>query len=148
MDDDAIRRYLSDHRAAAMITLRPDGTPHAVRCGLGLVDGRIWSSGRPDRVRTAHLRRDPRATLFVFGAAPDDPFSYLTLETEVTILDGPDAPELNRQLFTAMQAHMDPPAGTLFWEGAPHDEADFLRIMAEERRLIYEFRVTRSYGMV
>ncbi|HEY3262871.1 MAG TPA: pyridoxamine 5'-phosphate oxidase family protein [Pseudonocardiaceae bacterium] len=145
--DTRIAEYLSAHHAAAMITLRPDGRPHAVRCGIALVDGKLWSSGRADRVRTHYVRRDPRATLFVFGTEGADQFSYLALDALVTILDGPDAPELNRRLFTVMQARMSPPEGTLFWERTPRSIDEFLRIMAAERRLIYEFEITGSHGL-
>lgn len=145
--DERVAQYLAGHHSAAMVTLRPDGSPHAVRCGIALVDGQLWSSGTPDRVRTQHLRHDPRATLFVFGASPDDRFSYLTLDTTVAILDGPDAAELNRRLFTVMQARMSPPPGTLFWEGTPKTTEEFLQIMVDEQRLIYQFEITNSYGM-
>lgn len=146
--DEQVERYLAEHHAAAMITLRPDGSPHAVRCGVALVDGKLWSSGTPDRVRTEHVRRDPRATLFVFAAAdPADRFSYLTLDATVTIREGADAAELNRRLFTVMQARMSPPPGTLFWEGEPRTTDEFLQIMVDERRLIYEFEIVRPYGM-
>ncbi len=37
--------FLEQNHAAAMITLRADGTPGAVRVGVGLVDGKLWSSG-------------------------------------------------------------------------------------------------------
>ena len=80
------RAFLDAHHAAAMITLRADGTPHAVRVGVALVDGMLWSSGTHDRLRTGLLRRDPRCTLFVF----DPTRRYLTLETIVTILEGPE----------------------------------------------------------
>ena len=60
------RAFLDEHRSAAMVTLRRDGTPHAVQVGVAVVDGALWSSGTARRARTRHLRRDPRATLFVF----------------------------------------------------------------------------------
>jgi len=142
---DQDRAFLEQNRSAAMITLRLDGTPHAVRVGVGLVDGRLWSSGTSRRVRTRHLRRDPRCTLFVF----DSTWRSLTLETTVTILEGPGAPELNLRLFQAMEQHMTPPPspGTVIWEGQERTPEEFLQIMVEERRLIYEFEVTRAYGM-
>lgn len=145
--DERVAQYLAGHHAAAMVTLRPDGSPHAVRCGVALVDGKLWSSGTPDRARTAHVRRDPRATLFVFGAGEADRFSYLSLDTTVTIREGPGAAEQNRRLFTVMQARMSPPPGTLFWEGEPRTADEFVQIMTDERRLIYEFEIIRSYGM-
>ena len=52
---DKDRAFLDAHHAAAMITLRADATPHAVRAGVALVDGTLWSSGTHDRIRTEHL---------------------------------------------------------------------------------------------
>ncbi|MPZ29300.1 MAG: hypothetical protein GEV12_23660 [Micromonosporaceae bacterium] len=69
------------------------------------------------------------------------------LDTTVTILAGAGAAELNRRLFTVMQAGMNPPPGTLFWEGQPRTTDEFLQIMTDERRLVYEFEVIRGYGM-
>jgi PPOX class probable F420-dependent enzyme len=132
--------WLREHRSAAMITVGEDGVPKAVRIGVALVDGGLWSSGTADRRRTERLRRDPRCTLFVF----DNAYAYLTLETTVTILEGPDAPAMNLRLFREMQGR---PTGPLSWFGADLDEDAFLRRMAEERRLIYRFDVQRAYGL-
>src|SRR5258708_34684290 len=41
-------------RGAAMVTLRADGTPHAVRVGMALVDGKLWSSGVPSARSEEH----------------------------------------------------------------------------------------------
>ena len=70
------RTFLENNSAAAMITIAKDGMPRAVRVGVAMVDGKLWSSGTQDRVRTARLRRDPRCTLFVF----DKQYSFLTLD--------------------------------------------------------------------
>jgi len=88
--DDRVAAFIGKNHAAAMATLRPDGTAHVVRVGVGVADGKIWSSGTQFRLRTKHLRRDPRSTLFVFDTSPDPKF--LSLETTVTILDGPTHP--------------------------------------------------------
>jgi hypothetical protein len=117
--------YLSSHHAAAMITVAADGVAKIARVGIALVDGRLWSSGTQNRVRTRRLRQDARATLFVFDETP----RWLALETTVIILDGPDAPALNLRLFREL------------------DEAAFLEKMVAEQRLVYEFDVTRSYGV-
>ena len=139
------RAFLEKNHSAAMATLRPDGTPHVVRVGVALVEDKLWSSGVPSRVRTRHLRRDPRCTLFVFDAA----WNHLTLETRVTILDGPDAAELNLRLFTEMQKDRGLPPGTLLWNGQPKTQAEFLQTMREEQRLIYEFdEPRRVYGLL
>ena len=143
---DKDRAFLDAHHAAAMITLRADGTPHAVRVGVALVDGKLWSSGTKERVRTGHLRRDPRSTVFVF----DSTWRWLTLETAVTILESPDAPRQNLRLFQVMQQHMTPAPGPghIMWAGQESSVDEFLRIMVTERRLIYQFAIRRVYGLV
>jgi PPOX class probable F420-dependent enzyme len=137
--------FLDRNRSAAMATLREDGSPHVVRVGVAVVDGKVWSSGTRHRVRTRHLRRDPRATLFVF----DGQWRGLSLDATVTILEGPDAPENSLRLFQTMQRGMDPAPspGAVLWEGTERSPEEFLRIMVEEQRLIYEFEVVRAYGL-
>jgi hypothetical protein len=139
---DKERAFLDKTHSAAMITLRADGTPHAVRVGVALVDDKLWSSGVPGRVRNRHLRRDPRSTLFVFNQG----FGHLTIESRVTILDGPEAAEHNLRLFDVMQSAR-PDKNVLMWNGQPKTGEDFLTAMRQEQRLIYEFEPLRLYGM-
>lgn len=133
--------FLEKSRAAAMITPADDGFPRAVRVGIALVDGRLWSSGTQDRVRTARLRHNPNCTLFVFDAT----WSFLTLETHVRLIEGADVPELSERLFRVMQNR---PTGPLSWFGGEMSPEDFRRAMVEEKRLIYEFDIRRAYGLV
>ena len=135
------QRFLDEHRSAAMITTGRDGWPKAVRVGITVIDGKIWSSGTADRARTSRLHEDPRCTLFVFG----DGFGYLTLETNVTILDGPDVPQQSVRMFREMSGR---PTGPLAWFGRELDEDEFLHTMVRERRVIYEFEVQRVRGLV
>jgi hypothetical protein len=137
--DPKSQAFLERNRSAAMITLRKDGTPHVARVAITIVDGKIWSSGNQSRLRTKHLRNDPRCTLFVFG---DGNAGFLGLETEVTILDGPDAPDLNMKLFKLMQP--DAPAGKLLWFGQERTYDEFREMMVTDRRLIYQFEVKRE----
>ena len=139
---DKERAFLKKSHGAAMITLRPDGTPHAVRVGVALVDGKLWSSGIPDRVRTKHLRRDPRCTVFVFEAG----YGFLTVEGRATILDGPDAADLNVRLFQIMQAGRPDP-NKLAWYGQDKTIDEFRKTMRDEHRLIYEIEPLRTYGL-
>jgi hypothetical protein len=135
------RTFLENNHSAAMITIAKDGMPRAVRIGVAMVDGKLWSSGTQDRVRTVRLRRDPRCTLFVFDAG----YNFLTLETTVRILDGDDAPQLNTHLFRQMQNR---PEGPLNWFGKELNIEAFLQTMVEQQRLIYEFQISHAYGMV
>lgn len=143
--DAAVTAFLEKHHSAVMTTLRADGTPHSVRVGVALVDGKVWSSGTQDRVRTAHLRRDPRSTLTVF----DNAWAYLTMECRVRILDGPEMPQQNLRLFQVMQAGMTPgpSEGKIVWYGQERTFEEFLRLMVEEQRLVYEFEPVQVYGL-
>jgi hypothetical protein len=132
--------FLANNHSAAMVTVNADGIAKAARVGVAVVDGKLWSSGTADRVRTKRLRRDPRCTLYVH----DNMFGFLTLETTVTILDGPDAAEQNLRLFRIMQAK---PTGPLSWFGGEYEEDDFLAHMRNEGRLIYEFEPQHTYGL-
>jgi hypothetical protein len=131
--------FLADHQSAAMITVSTAGVAKPSRVSLGLVDGKLWSSGTQNRVRTARLRRDPRCTLFVFDAES----TWRGLETTVTILDGPDAAELNLRLFRTIFAT---PSGPINWFGRDFNDEEFLQAMVDQERLVYEFEVHRSYG--
>ena len=138
--------FLAKNRGAAMITPRAKGAPHAVRVGIALVDGKLQSSGTQGRLRTKLLRKDPRCTVFVFESG----YGFLTLETKVTILDGPDAPDINLKLFYVMQAGMQPaPApGNVNWFGKEMTPDEFREAMVKEKRLVYEFEIERAYGMI
>jgi len=123
-----------------MITLRHDGSPVAVRVGIALVDGKLWSSGTQDRARTRRLRRDPRSTLFVYEKG----YGYLNIESRVKILEGPEVPEQSKKLFLTMQKN---PSGPVKFNGREMSDEEFLRTMIDEKRLIYEFDPVHISGM-
>ena len=129
--DDRVREFLEQNHSAVMTTLKKDGAPHVAMVGVGLVDGKLWSSGTHTRVRTKHLRRDPRSTLLVLGPHR---YSWLAVESVVTILEGPDAVDQNLALYRALA-------------GEPDDLAEYRTAMVREQRLIYEFSIERTYGM-
>ena len=132
--------FLEKNHSAAMITTTADGTPKVARVGVAVIDGRLWSSGTNDRVRTKRLRRDPRCTLYVH----DNAFGFLAIESTVTILDGSDATDLSLRLFRVMQGK---PTGPLSWFGGEFEDNEFLARMKAEQRLIYEFEPHHTYGL-
>jgi PPOX class probable F420-dependent enzyme len=129
--DERVRDFLERHHSAVMATIKPDGRPHVARIGVGIVEGKLWSSGGQRRARTRYLRRDPRATLFVFDDRNAQ--SWMGLECTVTILDGPEAVDQNLALYRTLA-------------GEPTDLEEYRSAMVAEQRLIYEFSVERSYG--
>ena len=137
---DAQRAFLEANTSAAMITIGSDGQAKVARVGTAVIDGKLWSSGTADRARTKRLRADPRCTLYVHEAA----FAWLALETEVRILDGPDAPQLHVMMFRQTQKR---PTGKLAWFGGELDEDEFVQKMIDEGRLVYEFDIKKAYGL-
>ncbi|HEU4488052.1 MAG TPA: PPOX class F420-dependent oxidoreductase [Actinomycetota bacterium] len=130
--NERVTSFLQSNHSAIMATLKKDGTPHVARVGVGLVDGKLQSSGTKKRVRTAHLRRDPRATLCILSN--DNRWAWLGVECRVTIHDGPDAPERNLALYRVLA-------------GEPEDLDEYMQAMRDEQRLIYEFQILNTYGM-
>lgn len=128
--DDRVRPFLEKHSAAVVATIKEDGAPHVARVAIAPMGDVLWSSGTQTRVRTRHLRRDPRATLLVLGSGP---YEWMGIESHVRILDGDDAPELNLRLYRALA-------------GEPKDIEEYLAAMVRERRLVYEFTIDRTYG--
>jgi PPOX class probable F420-dependent enzyme len=130
--DDKVREFLEEHHDAVMTTVKKDGMPHVARIFVGLVEGKLWSSGTQTRLRTKHLRRDPRSALMVLDSSSR--YQWLGLECRVTILDGDDAPQLNLKLYRTLA-------------GEPDDLDEYLEAMVKEQRLIYEFEIVKTYGM-
>lgn len=101
------------------------------RIGVGLVEGKLWSSSTKTRVRHKYLQRDPRSTLMVLH--PETPYQWLGIESKVTIHDGPDAAEKNLTLYRELA-------------GEPDDLEEYMTAMVKEQRVIYEFSIDRTYG--
>jgi hypothetical protein len=133
--------FIEKNPSAAMITHGADGRAKAVRVGIGFVDSTLSSSGTRDRARTSRLRADPRCTLFVF----DTQYFWLTLETTVEILDGPDVADLSAAFFRTIQHK---PEGPLSWFGGELDDDAFRQAMIDEGRVLYRFAVSHAYGML
>ena len=128
--DDKVRDFLEKNHSAVMATIKPDGRPHVARVGVGLVDGKLWSSGTQTRRRTKYLRRDNRSTLMVLDSANGQ--HWLGLETTVDILED-DPVEDNLSLYRVLA-------------GEPGDLQEYREAMVTEQRLIYQFNIQRSYG--
>jgi hypothetical protein len=139
--------FINRYPDAAMITSRADGTAHMARIELSVVDGRIRTSGSPKLVRTRHVRRDPRCSLFVFGPAPH----WLGLETRASILDGPDAPQLLLALMRSRHRDRTPPGMVLghdyeLGQDRLYPEQEYLDHVRAEQRFVFDFEIIRAYG--
>ncbi len=147
MTGDEVLRFVERYPDAAMITLRADGSAHMARVEVAVADGRIRATGSPTSVRARNLRRDPRCSLFVFGPHPH----WVGLETEVTILDGPNAPELLFELMSARHDDTAPPGMVLAHDDQlghdrPYSRDELTEQLKRGGRFVYEFRILRAYG--
>jgi len=137
--------FLTRNHTAAMTSFRKDGSVHVVRVGVRLVDGKLWSTCTADRLRTKHLRRDPRSTVTVF----DPGHGYLTIDANVRIIDGEEGAQANLALTRAGQADSKSPPtdGTVNWMGKAMTEDEYLQSMRDLQRLVFEFEPIRAHGM-
>jgi PPOX class probable F420-dependent enzyme len=127
--DEQAQKFLDENHSAIMVTVRANGSAHVARVGCALVDGKLWSSGNVSRVRTKHLRINPNATMCVFARDR----RWIGIEAVVTIHEGPDAPQKALQLQRSQGRE-------------PEDVDAFLKDMAAQQRVIYEFEPKRIYG--
>jgi hypothetical protein len=131
--------FLGANHSAAMITIGKDGYAKPVRIAFAVVDGKIWSSGNRNRVRTKRLLKDPRCTLYVHEPV----FDFLALETTVTIRDDAATLDDSVRYFRQMQGR---PEGLLSWRGAEVAEEQFRDFLVQDERILYEFEPVKFYG--
>lgn len=126
----------SDRKVGAVVTLKRDGRPQLSNVMYGIRDGIVRVSVTDGRAKTANLRRDPRASLYV--SRPDG-WAYLVLEGEAELtrvasaLDDAVVDELV-ELYRSLQGDH------------PHWE-EFRRAMVAERRMVLRLLPNHAYGM-
>jgi hypothetical protein len=146
--DEKAAAYIKANRDAAMVALRRDGTAHVTRIAAGLLDGALVSSATRSRLRTKLLKRDPRCTLFFFETAPADGRAfggYLSLETTVTIHDSPEARRRSIEYFKSVIGTT--PDGKVMYGGKAMTEDEALEALERDERILFEFNVTKAYGV-
>ena len=129
--DERIEQFLKDNHAGIMVTTRPDGSAHVARLYVAIVEGKLVCSGTQTRVRTKHVRANPRATFCM--VRQDDNYYWLGIEGRVTIHELPDAMPYLLGLRVATGR-------------TPSDMAEFERTMWAEKRLVFELTPERVYG--
>lgn len=73
---------------ATVVTLNPDGTPHATVTWIDAADGHVLMNTAEGRRKARNLRRDPRAAVLVQA----DPYRWISITgTVVGAETGPEA---------------------------------------------------------
>jgi PPOX class probable F420-dependent enzyme len=87
--------FLSQPNPSVIATLRRDGSPHSAATWYLWEGGRVLVNMDESRVRLKHLRRDPRVSITVLGAA--DWYHHVTLRGRVISLEqDPDLGPIDR----------------------------------------------------
>lgn len=135
MDLKQALRTAADHPIGVLVTLKHDGRPQLSNVMYHVDDGVIRISVTSGRAKTANLRRDPRASLYV---GRQDGWAYLVIEADAELTGVATAPddavvEELVQLYRSLQ-------------GEHPDWDEYRRSMVDDERLVARLRPTRAYG--
>lgn len=136
MDLSRALRHVSDKKVGALVTLKQDGRPQLSNVMYGTHEGLLRISVTTDRAKTANLRRDPRASLYV--SRPDG-WAYVVLEGDAELSDVAAAVD------DAVVDELVEMYRSL--QGEHPDWNEFRRAMVDERRLVLRLRPNHAYGM-
>jgi PPOX class probable F420-dependent enzyme len=137
MDLDTALTFARDHHRGVLVTLKRDGRPQLSNIAYAIGDDSVARvSVTAGRAKTANIRRDPRASLYV---GREDFWAYVVLEgaaelSDVTTEPGDAAGQELAGLYRAVQGdHPD-------WD-------DFFRAMVADRRQVVRLRPNHAYGV-
>jgi len=129
--------YATPRHRGVLLAIQANGMPHASNVVFATFDDALHVSVTDDRVKTRHVRRDPRAAMYVLG---DDFNSWVVIEGDVTLTPvtthpEDDAARMLRRVYEEI--------------AGPHPDWDeFDQAMIADRRLVLTIHPTRAYGHV
>jgi PPOX class probable F420-dependent enzyme len=135
--DDALAFARNRHQGV-VVTVKRDGRPQLSNIMYGVGDDdTIRISVTDGRAKTANLRRDPRASLYI---TRDDFWAYAVIEATAELSPTAAAPDDETvdelaDLYRSLQGdHPD-------WD-------EFRQAMVSQRRLVLRLRPERAYGLL
>jgi PPOX class probable F420-dependent enzyme len=129
--------FVRDRGQGVLATIRANGRPQL--SNILFVPGpgdTLVISVTDDRAKTANLRRDPRASLYVLG---DNFYQYVVIEATAEL--SPVATDPHDETVDALVAYYR--AGL----GEHPDWDEYRAAMVSDRRLVVTLRPERAYGM-
>ena len=75
--------FLGEPRIGHLVTLRPDGTPHAAPVWFLWDDGKAWVMADGGAIKVRNIKQNPAVALSI--ATPDRPLSYVVLEGQAKV---------------------------------------------------------------
>ena len=124
-------------KLAVLATIKRDGRPQLSNITQALGDdGVIRISVTDGRAKTANLRRDPRASLYLGRA---DGWAYVVIEGMTTLSHVAAAPDdAAVEELVALYRSV---------QGEHPDWDEYRAVMVKDRRLVVRFTPERAYGM-
>ncbi len=138
MDLTEALEFVRAHRQGVLATIRSNGRPQLSNILYVPGDGDTFRiSITADRAKTANLRRDPRASLYVLG---ETFWQYVVLEAAAEL--SPVASDPHDATVDLLVDYYR--AGS----GEHPDWEEFRAAMVSDRRLVLTLRPERAYGIV
>ncbi|GAB3361011.1 pyridoxamine 5'-phosphate oxidase family protein [Amycolatopsis echigonensis] len=91
MTPEEVSAYLASQRTATLVSLGPDGHPHAVAMWYAVIDGVLWFETKAKAQKAVNLRRDPRVTVLIEDGLTYDVLRGASLEGRAEVVDDPEA---------------------------------------------------------
>ncbi|GAA0948987.1 PPOX class F420-dependent oxidoreductase [Actinocorallia libanotica] len=136
LTEEEAARLIGAQRFGALATVKRSGHPHlsTVLYHWDPAERIIRVSTTEDRLKTRHVRNDPRLALHVSGP---DVWSFAVAEGEAEVSEPTAEPgdAIGRELLSLTPGFDD-----------PAQEAAFLAQAVAERRVVIRLRVSRLYG--
>ncbi len=130
--------FARDRSQGVLVTIRANGRPQLSNILFVRGEGDTFViSVTADRAKTANLRRDPRASLYVPG---DNFYQWVVLEAAAEL--SPVAADPQDDTVERLVAYYR--AG----QGEHPDWEEYRAAMVSDRRLVVTLRPERAYGMV
>ncbi len=130
--------FVGPRRQGVLVTIRANGRPQLSNIVYLLgPDGLARISVTDSRAKTANLRRDDRASLYVLG---DSFFSYVVVEgtAELSAVARSTDDAVVEELIALYRG----------LQGEHPDWEDYRRAMVDQGRLVARIRPERAYGMI
>ena len=130
MDIEKAREFLRTHHQAVLVTRRASGDPQLSPVGVGVdAEGKAVISTRETAMKTANLRRDPRASLCVLS----DQFygDWIQVDGTCEVVSLPEAMEPLVEYYRGIS-------------GEHPDWDDYRAAMERERRVIVRMQIERA----
>ncbi|WP_283135034.1 TIGR03618 family F420-dependent PPOX class oxidoreductase [Rhizohabitans arisaemae] len=136
LTDDELTSLLGKQQFGVLATVKRSGHPHlsTILYNWDPAERIVRISTTDDRIKTRHVRNNPRLALHVSGP---DVWSFAVAEgdAEVSEVTATPGDAIGRELLALTPGFED-----------PAQEAAFLRQAVKERRVVIRLRVSRLYG--